>query len=183
MTFTSRRQLARHTPTAALGRGLGWFSIGLGVAQLLMPQTMGRLTGLQGRTALMRACGLREIATGIGMLASRNAAPWAWARVAGDAFDAAALASQWHPADPLAHRTAGALAAVAAVGVVDVIGARALQAEQRRLRAPVPDYSHRSGLPRSPESMRGAALADFDAPRDMRTPAPLRPYQEGVPAM
>lgn len=37
------------------------------------------------------------------------------------------------------------------------------------------DYSNRSGFPRSPEEMRGAAR-DFEIPRDMRTPDVLRPY-------
>ncbi|MCW7537272.1 hypothetical protein OOT46_05325 [Aquabacterium sp. A7-Y] len=168
-------QARRHTPTATLARSLGWFSIGLGVAQVLMPRAMCRLTGMPGGTGLMRACGVREIVTGLGILNARRAAPWVWSRVAGDAFDAATLATHLRPDNPLASRAAGALAAVAAVAALDAAGAQALRVEQRRLDAAVPDYSDRSGLPAAPEQMRGAAVEDFEAPPDMITPEPLRP--------
>jgi hypothetical protein len=38
------------------------------------------------------------------------------------------------------------------------------------------DYSRRSGLPRPPDQMRGAAR-DFDLPPDMREPPAMRPPQ------
>ena len=38
------------------------------------------------------------------------------------------------------------------------------------------DYGDRSGLPRPPEAMRGAAR-DFEVPQDMRVPELLRPYR------
>ena len=72
-------------------RGLGWFSLGLGLAEVLMPGAVARATGMHGRETLVRACGLREIATGLGLLLARDPTPWLWARVAGDAVDLATL--------------------------------------------------------------------------------------------
>jgi CBS domain-containing protein len=93
-----------------------------------------------------------------------------WARVAGDAIDVAALASgRRGPA-------LGALAAVGAVTALDVLCATRLGS---RPPAPPVDYTGRSGFPLPPQQMRGAARSDFTAPRDMRTPAALRPWREG----
>ena len=40
--------------------------------------------------------------------------------------------------------------------------------------SPRRDYSRRSGWPLPADEMRGAALIDFRAPRDMRVPPALR---------
>ncbi|AKJ31418.1 hypothetical protein [Caldimonas brevitalea] len=179
MQTTQRKQVWRRTQTAKAARGLAWFSIGLGVAQVLMPRVMSRLSGVPGGEALMRAYGVREIATGVGILWGGHPARWMWGRVAGDALDVATLAAaHLTPGNPLAGRAKGALAAVAAVTVADIATARALQVEQRQLSRPVADYSDRSGLPADAEQMRGAALDDFEAPADMLTPEALRPYPE-----
>ena len=55
-------------PTHTLARGLGWFSIGLGLAELLAPAQGRRFLGMEEHTGLIRAYGAREIATGIGIL-------------------------------------------------------------------------------------------------------------------
>ncbi len=154
-----------------LARGLGWLSIGLGLAELLAPRAMARATGLLGQEALLRAYGLREIATGVGILASRHPRRWLWARVGGDALDLATLAASGQAGRV---STASAIAAVAGVAVADVGCARALEAEHRHAMRRVRDYSTRSGLPRTPNEMRGAALADFTMPDDMRATPKLR---------
>src|SRR5688500_4782632 len=51
-----------------LANGLGWFSIGLGLAQIFAPGGVARLIGVNDDTknrGLMRAIGMREIATGV----------------------------------------------------------------------------------------------------------------------
>ncbi len=73
-----------------LARFLGWFSIGLGAAELLAPGALGRFLGTD-RRGLLRGFGLRELAAGIGILATARTTPWIFARVAGDALDLAAL--------------------------------------------------------------------------------------------
>lgn len=75
-----------------MARGLGWFSVALGVAELIAPRGVTRVLGLRGREDLVRAYGLREIGTGIGILTSKDPAPWIWGRVGGDALDLATVA-------------------------------------------------------------------------------------------
>jgi hypothetical protein len=176
------RALLRHVgpsamsrPSAArkLARGLGWFSIALGLMELLAARQLARAIGMQGSEALLRAYGLREIASGCGILAARRpqaAAPWVWGRVAGDALDATTLVAAAAGPRPRADegRPLVALAAVGSVAVLDVACARALSAEAQAARTST-DYSDRSGLGGSPEAMRGAALATFEQPPDMRS--------------
>ena len=44
----------------ALTRGLGWFSIALGVAEVIAPRRLGRLTGLRPYRRMLPKLGLRE---------------------------------------------------------------------------------------------------------------------------
>jgi hypothetical protein len=48
-----------------LAQGLGWFSIGLGLAEFLTPRAVGRIAGVRGNTGFIRLMGLREIAHGV----------------------------------------------------------------------------------------------------------------------
>src|SRR5688500_3178866 len=77
-----------------LANFLGWFSIGLGLAQLASPGGVARMVGVRDddRTRdAMRAVGVRELATGIGILLQRRPTGWVGLRVAGDAMDLALL--------------------------------------------------------------------------------------------
>lgn len=172
---TSHRPSRAARTAERVARGLGWFSIGLGLAELLMPRAMSRATGMRGRERTLRAYGAREIATGIALLAARDPRPWLWARVGGDALDLAALGREGGWRRP---GTAAALAAVAGVTALDMAAAQVLQADTRRAHRPLYDYSDRRGLPLPPQEMRGAALLDLDLPEDMRAPAALRPLAE-----
>ena len=146
---------------------LGWFSVGLGLAELLAAKPMARLLGMQGNEGLLRLYGMREIATGVGIFASEDKAPWLWGRVAGDALDLATLAACFED-NPRKPALMAAIAAVAGVTVVDAMTAQQL-ATQAEVRAePLRDYSDRSGLPLGVEASRGMAARDFEMPRDMR---------------
>src|SRR5947207_2486661 len=70
-----------------LAQGLGWFSIGLGVAEFFAPRRVARAIGVRRRSMLIRLLGLREITSGIGILTQRRRAGWVWSRVGGDAID------------------------------------------------------------------------------------------------
>jgi uncharacterized membrane protein len=109
-------------------QGLGWFSIGLGLAQLLVPRTIARYTGFSAPPLLVRACGLRELACGVGLLTQTHRAPWLHARIAGDALDLVGLAAA---APFAAHggRLALTAAAVGAVTAIDVHAALELERE------------------------------------------------------
>ena len=149
----------RSTGTAmAVARGLGWFSIGLGLVEALSPGIVTRAIGMEGKEGLVRGYGVREIGTGIGILAANDPSPWLWGRVAGDALDLAALATALR-ADPERKRNVIlALAAVAGVTAIDAACAQALGGTRPVASAqPFRDYSERSGMPRPVESMRGAA--------------------------
>jgi len=132
--------------TQAVARGLGWFSIGLGVAELVAPRLVAQAAGFRCSDTVVRLYGAREIINGIGILLSRKRAPWVWARVAGDAVDIAT-----------ARRPAG-ITALVAVTAVDVATAAQLSREENQA-AELFDYSDRSGFPRPAAEMRGAARA------------------------
>jgi hypothetical protein len=156
-----------------LARGLGWFSIALGAAEVLAPGTLARSLGMRDKEGLIRAYGLREIATGVAILSATDPKPWIWARVGGDALDIATLSQAFDADNPRKASVGVALAAVAGVTALDVHCGRTLRDTQMAFIPP--DYSDRSGFSGRPEDMRGAA-ADFEPPADMRTPESLRPY-------
>jgi hypothetical protein len=109
-----------------LANGLGWFSIGLGLYELLAPRHLARTLGMEDQTAIIQAYGVREIATGVGILAQRRPAEWVWGRVAGDALDLATLASGLDGDNPQRSNVVMAMAAVAGVTVLDTLCARQL---------------------------------------------------------
>jgi len=164
-------------PAHAVALGLGWFSIGLGLAESLMPQTMARAVGLQGKESLVRAFGIREILSGVGILMARDPEPWIWSRVAGDAMDLGALSGGLRRDNPHLTGSIVATLAVAQVTVVDYACASALACYRNEADRPRIDYHGRSGFASSVEDMRGAALSDFEIPREYRIPEALRPWK------
>jgi hypothetical protein len=82
------------TDGRTMARGLGWFSIGLGLLEVFAPTKVTRFLGVDDSHArLIRFCGMREIASGIAVLSERTPVKGMWSRVGGDAIDLAALAS------------------------------------------------------------------------------------------
>ncbi len=73
-----------------LAKALGWFSIGLGLTELIAPGSITRALGMQGKEGLVRAYGLREIGSGVLSLSPDKQAGL-WSRVAGDGIDIATL--------------------------------------------------------------------------------------------
>lgn len=155
MAMTRNHGSSRPLTAKRLADGLGWFSIGLGMAELLAPGLVARGIGMRGKEGLLRFYGMREIATGIGILSARDKTPWIWGRVAGDVLDVGTVAAR-------SRRKAGGspalgLAMLVGVTAVDVACGNALATEQRQPRTPARDYSDRSGFRRPPHEMRGAA--------------------------
>jgi uncharacterized membrane protein len=113
-----------------LARGLGWFSIGLGLAHLAAPRRMSRMIGVESHPLLLRAIGLRELATGVGILSERKPAAWVEARVAGDMMDLALLGGALTVGGRNGGsraRVAAATAAVAGVAALDLLTAEQLE--------------------------------------------------------
>ena len=77
----SGRRGQADSATDNLDRGLGWFSIALGLAEVAAPRKLTKALGMEGHEQLVFAYGVREIMTGIGILASRDPTPWIWGRV------------------------------------------------------------------------------------------------------
>ncbi len=110
-----------------LALGLGCFSIGLGLAELLAPEKIAKISGVRrSNTKLIRLCGLREIAAGIGIFASSEPVAAMWSRVAGDALDLASLGKAFASTSLRRRRLAFATANVAAVTALDVLCAKRL---------------------------------------------------------
>ncbi|HEV3048994.1 MAG TPA: hypothetical protein VGX50_01715 [Longimicrobium sp.] len=108
-----------------LANALGWFGIGLGMYEMLAPRHLARFLG-SDRTDIIQTYGLREIATGIGILTDRRPTEWMWGRVAGDALDLATLATGLDGDNPRRGNVAFAMAAVAGVAALDVLCATQL---------------------------------------------------------
>ena len=114
-----------------LARGLGWFSIGLGLAEVIAPQGLAELIGVSDdRRVLVRMLGLREIASGIGILTRRRPAGWLWSRVMGDMMDLALLGGALISPGSRRNKVLAATAAVAGVTVLDVICSQQLSRPQ-----------------------------------------------------
>jgi uncharacterized membrane protein len=116
----------RNEQAVQLARSLGWFSVGLGLAQILAPRAVCRLAGLPAAPTLTRLCGLREFACGIGILTQPQPAAWLKARVAGDVMDIACLAAAAPLRDAHGARITLALGAAAGVTALDVYCSREL---------------------------------------------------------
>ena len=150
-----------------LARMLGWFSIGLGAAELLASRRVSRAAGLRGMASTVRAYGFREIAAGVGILAEKDPTNWVRARIAGDVIDLATLAVGLANGQPA--RAAGGMALVGAVAVLDVYCAA-------QLAAPVTNrfvarYRRRSGL-----GSGHRQVARMQTPREYAIPASLQPW-------
>lgn len=156
-----------------LARNLGYFSLALGVAELLVPRALCNAIGLKGFEGVVRAYGAREVATGVAILTSHDPAPGMWARVAGDMADIATVATGVRQHNPKRDNAALVLAALTAVMLVDVACASRLSSEKGNRKTAIADYDDRSGFPQGLSGAKGAAR-DFQAPDDMRVPDMLR---------
>jgi uncharacterized membrane protein len=110
-----------------LASALGWFSIGLGLAEVAAPKQMAKLIGVNDgeRThTVLRTYGLREIAAGVGILSQRRPAGWVWGRVAGDMLDLVSLASAFKSDSVKPARLATVSAAVLGVTALDLVCAQ-----------------------------------------------------------
>ena len=124
-----------------MAQGLGWFSLGLGLAEVGAPGALAQLIGVPDDARVrgaLRVFGAREIASGVAVLSRPWSAAGLWARVAGDAIDLAALgvALGWALGGrrTRTQRVVLALGAVAGVAALDVMTARRLQRAARSLR-------------------------------------------------
>jgi hypothetical protein len=149
-----------------MAKALGWFSIALGVTELIAAKRITRALGMEGKETLVRAYGVRELGHGISSL-SPDKHVGLWSRVAGDGLDIATLMTAMRHDNPKRDNVAFALAAVLGVMLLDIIGAQGVTARHSRARERPRSYRDRTGFPQGLQAARGAA-SDFKMPPDMR---------------
>lgn len=115
-----QRGEAQRGSDEGLALALGWFSIGLGLAEVLAPRQVAEFIGVKDNRTLFRFLGAREIASGIGILTQPRPAGWLWSRVAGDIMDLALLSTGLDSDNPGRTRTSAAVAAVLGVTALDL---------------------------------------------------------------
>jgi hypothetical protein len=119
---------ARHDTDGSAGgeplaTSLGLFSVGLGLWELTDPRGVAEISGVP-YPGTLRAYGVREIASGLGILANRRPAGWLWSRVAGDVLDVATAAAAYAEGDADRRRkVVRTLTALLGVTVLDVVAA------------------------------------------------------------
>ena len=142
----------RAQPEDPLARALGWFSVGLGVLQVITPDLVNRIIGVRDnwRTRLVqRMVGARELAAAGGIFSRRQPVPWLWARVAGDAMDLALLGLALRRSESRT-RTMLAIGSVAGVAGADgfaaVRSSRATERDPRIVKATITVNSAREDV-------------------------------------
>jgi hypothetical protein len=113
--------------SAKFAKGLGLFSIALGLAEVLAPAQLAGLIGLNDKyRPYLPLLGAREIAHGVGIMRSDKPTTAVWTRVGGDAIDLAFLGAAFTDSGTNKRRLGMAAAAVAGVAVMDVLCAQKL---------------------------------------------------------
>jgi len=164
-----------------LARTLGWFSIGLGLTELLAPRALANALGMHGRERLIRGYGAREVASGI-MSLSVDKKTGLWSRVAGDGLDIATLMTAMRPDNPKRNNVGVAIAMVLGVTLLDVLGAQGVSMRHARNRGKVRDYRDRTGFPGGVAAARGRARKGFENADDMRAAPQLAAASRVSPA-
>jgi hypothetical protein len=111
MSYFPTAGRVNHNAQAA-AQALGWFSLALGISELVAPRSIKRHVGTPGPLAVLQAYGLREMLAGAAILASDRPVAMTWGRVAGDVLDIATLLPTLSHDNP--HREGG----MAAMGFV-----------------------------------------------------------------
>ncbi len=115
--------LPLRTTNRYLSKGLGLFSLALGLSEIIAPKFLARKLGLRGQHSIVRGYGLREMLNGALILLAKNPMPWLWTRVAGDAVDLATLKTGKATTDATKRNLMIAVAAVAGVTLLDILSA------------------------------------------------------------
>jgi uncharacterized membrane protein len=141
-----------------VARGLGWFSIGLGLAQITAPRRVARMIGVDDGEAnrdTMLAIGVRELASGVGILTRERPVGPVWTRVGGDVMDLALLGRALRSDDAQRNRLTAAAAAVVGLTILDILAGQSLARE-----------SGTHPAARWPRGIRVRKAITIDRPRD-----------------
>jgi hypothetical protein len=139
-----------------VAKSLGWFSIGLGLAEILAAARLTRMLGMEGAERVVQAFGAREIASGITTL-SPDRKVGLWSRVGGDALDIGFLLQGLTPSNRKRGNVKVALIAVCGVAALDLASAWAVSSRQKR-GTPARLYHDRTGFPGGFSAVRGQPI-------------------------
>ena len=122
---------------AEAARGLGWASIGIGLAELAATRQVESMLGLEDTAAhrgILRTLGIRELMHGVGILTERRPteamATGVCSRVAGDVLDNALLGvAAMKTKRPASF--AAVVASVMVIGALDLVYAMRLKRHQQ----------------------------------------------------
>jgi uncharacterized membrane protein len=106
-----------------LTKGLGVFSLGLGLTELAAPRALSRLIGIEPsttRSAIIRALGAREVAHGVGIFAKPRSI---WTRLIGDVIDVAFVGAAFADECNARSRLIPTIGALLGVGALDALAA------------------------------------------------------------
>lgn len=123
---SSRKKNRPGSRRSSAGAALGLMSLGFGASALLAPRTVARVMGVERMLtpAVVQAIGVRELASGTGLLAQPAEPRWRWMRVAGDLMDLALHAVSMVRARSVKARLAASTAGILALLAVDAAAAR-----------------------------------------------------------
>ena len=119
--------------------GLSFFALSLlrfALAGLVLPVPTALMGAPRRSTGTLPVLGAREIASGVGILASGRPTGWLWSRVLGDAVDLAVLGRSLRGSRrrPQRLRLLASIGAVVAVAALDVLTAWVFTQRRRRAR-------------------------------------------------
>lgn len=111
--------------------GLGWFSVALGMAEIVIPERLAALGGIRDEASSRKLLqsvwfGPREIAAGVGILTERKPAGWMWGRFAGDLLDLGMIGAALTRRKNSGGRLTGVLLWVIGVTALDYVCAQRL---------------------------------------------------------
>lgn len=138
------RALQQPQQVKKMATGLGWFSVGLGLAELIAPDRVARIAGVKptntART-ILRVSGARELAHGIGILTSKQSPGWVWSRVAGDVLDLSLVGTAMSRDENDRGRLNAATVALVGITALDIITSKGISSQQR-----IRNGGHSSGI-------------------------------------
>lgn len=147
-----------------MARNLGWFSLGLGALEILMPERITRAFGMEGQERLVRAYGCREVAAGMLTLSTEKKAGL-WSRVAGDGLDIATLMANSRYDNPKNSNVALGLMVVVGITLLDIATVNEVSARHARQRGSRRMYHDRTGFPKGLAASRGIAAGGKGRPQ------------------
>ena len=155
-----------------LVRAIGWFSLGLGIVQIVAAKRIASTLGMDDSSTLIRAYGARELVSGV-MTLSADKEIGLWSRVVGDTVDLATLAPALNEGNPERGNVKLAMAMVLGIAALDLMAAAVVSSRSRReTNQRVFNYRDRSGFPKGIEQARQLASKGANGSRHAPSSSP-----------